>query len=118
TICQFGEINIAYDSGRTKVITKTGSKYPEWIINTSKSATSIIGLRLAYLRRLDGLSSHFSPTFVKFCLDNGIRMIFLAINFTDLPQPLDAAFFRPKSKLKKNIDLLEVGTWEKTSDYL
>ncbi|KAJ8892049.1 hypothetical protein PR048_004616 [Dryococelus australis] len=41
-IIYYDESNLTDEPGRCKVIIRLGSKYPEWIINSSKSATSVM----------------------------------------------------------------------------
>lgn len=46
-IMNFDETNLSDDPGRKKVITKRGTKYPERVMNSSKSATSLMYAALA-----------------------------------------------------------------------
>lgn len=41
-IINYDETNLSDDPGRSKVITKRGCKYPERVMNSSKSSTSIM----------------------------------------------------------------------------
>lgn len=55
-IVNFDETNLADEPGRYKIIAKRGSKYPERVMNSSKSATSIM-----FAAAADG---HLLPTYV------------------------------------------------------
>lgn len=41
-IINYDETNLTDDPGRKKIITKRGTKYPEWVTNSSKSSVSVM----------------------------------------------------------------------------
>nr|CAI5855786.1 unnamed protein product [Callosobruchus analis] len=113
------------DPGRKRVICRRGCKYPERVMNSTKSNTSVMfcgsaaGLALSpynyhlqgrtslihlelfnvhlfpVLKQQDNLSSHISPNVLRFCQENYIAFVCLPPNSTHLTQPLDIAYFRP-----------------------
>ncbi|KAJ8971249.1 hypothetical protein NQ314_000790 [Rhamnusium bicolor] len=130
----FDETNLTDNPGNKKFIFKRGTRYPESVINSTKSAISLISRNgwfdsvcfqdwfftvvVPFFKNKEGqkiligdnLTSHFSEAVLNKCQEMSIAFICLPRNATHVMQPLDVSFYAPLKKYWREI----LTHWKKT----
>ncbi|CAH2088891.1 unnamed protein product [Euphydryas editha] len=113
-IINYDETSLTDDPGRRKIISKRGTKYPERVMNSSKSSVSLMMAATADGNLLPPYVVYKAQNLYNTWTENGPPGArynrTLSANSTHLTQPLDVAFFRPMKIAWRNV----VMKWKKT----